>query len=154
MGTASRRPGEQGPEAAATAVIEARMLADAKSAVLQSKEYRTAQIIAEIAGRSGSTLIGSLDEWMKAGKIFAIHYDGMDCFPFFALDAANGYRPYPALADVMAVFANHKGPWGIAIWFEALNSYLGAQVPKALLGVDPESVLAAAKMEVSMVAHG
>lgn len=138
----------------ATALVEARMLASAKNAVLQSKDYVTAKEIAEIAGYSGSNPSAQPNRWKQARQIFAIHHSNTDYFPFFGLDAANGYKPYPVLAEILAIFGEKKGPWGAAFWFEAVNSYLGGATPKSLLGTDPERVVMAAKREVAPVAHG
>lgn len=138
----------------ATALTEARMLADAKNEVLQSKDYVTAKEIAEIARYSGTNPSAQPNKWKQAKQIFAVNHSGTDYFPFFALDAANGYKPYPALSDIMAIFGDDKGSWGAAFWFEAVNGYLEGQAPKILLGTDPSRVVTAAKMEVSPVAHG
>ena len=138
----------------ATALVEARMLADAKNAILQSKDYVTAKEIAEIAAYSGTKPSAQPSRWKRTKQIFAINHGGTDYFPFFALDAANDYKPYPALAHILRIFGDAKGPWGCAFWFEAGNSYLGGRAPKILLKTDPARVVMAAKIEASPVAHG
>ena len=138
----------------ATALVEARMLANAKNVVLQSRDYVTAKEIAEIAGYSGTNPSAQPNRWKQAKQIFAINHDGTDYFPFFGLDAENGYKPYPALADILGIFGDDMGPWGAAFWFEAGNGYLGGRAPKTLLSADPARVVAAAKIDASPVAHG
>lgn len=137
-----------------TALKEAAMLAKARTAVLESGEWLTAAQIAGLAGFSLSNPSAQPNKWKREGSTFALRHHGVDYFPAYGLDTANGYRPLKAVAPILRVFAQHKDSWGLAYWFMSANSFLGGQRPLDLLSSEPERVLAAAEDEVQVVAHG
>jgi hypothetical protein len=127
-------------------LIEARMTAEARKAVLESGDWAPATEIARIAAQP--------NKWKKDRLIFAIRHRGVDYFPTYGLDSASGYRPVKALAKVLAAFDGRKDEWGLAYWFASVNSFLGGKRPQDLLSTDPEMVVAAAEDELSAVSHG
>lgn len=137
----------------ATALTEARMLAEAKATVINSKNYMTAKEIAEIAGYSGSNPSSQPNRWKRDKMIFAFNHCGIDYFPAYALDAEHGWKPYPAMAEILAIFDGEKGGWGCAFWFEGVNGYLGGKAPKDVLATDPARVIKAAALEMEPIAH-
>lgn len=42
----------------------------------------------------------------------------------------------------------------MAYWFESVNGHLSGKAPKAMLTIDPDRVIDAAKVEVDGVLHG
>jgi hypothetical protein len=134
------------------ALKEAAMLAQARTAVLESGDWLTAAQIAGLAGFSLSNPSAQPNKWKREGAIFALRHHGVDYFPAYGLDAA--YRPLKAMAPVLARFAETKDSWGLAYWFMSVNSFLGGKRPLELLGSAPEQVLAAAEDELQGVAHG
>lgn len=134
-------------------LIEARMAAQARTAVLASGEWLTAAQVADLAGFSATNPSAQPNRWKKDGLIFAIRHQGNDYFPAWALDARANYRPRRHLAEVLRAFGDHKDGWGLAYWFAAANSMLGGKRPQDLLGAAPERVLAAAFDEVAEIAH-
>ena len=134
-------------------LIEARMAAQARSAVLASGEWLTAAQVAHLAGFSATNPSAQPNRWKKDGQIFAIRHQGSDYFPAWALDGAANYRPRRGLRPVLSAFGDSKDGWGLAYWFTAVNSMLGGVRPQDLLGVAPERVLAAALDEMADVAH-
>lgn len=134
-------------------LIEARMVAQARTAVLASGEWLTAAQVAQLAGFSATNPSAQPNRWKKDGQIFAIRHQGSDYFPAWALDAGANYRPRQGLAAVLKAFGNNKDGWGLAYWFAAVNSMLGGKRPQDVLGIAPERVLAAALDEMAEVAH-
>ncbi|WP_035357165.1 hypothetical protein [Edaphobacter aggregans] len=136
------------------ALAQARMMVDAKSAILNSGDLLPAGEIAKLAGYSANNPSAQPNKWKRDGTIFAIHHKGTDYFPIYALNPDENYRPYKAVADILRVFGDTKDSWGLAFWFAGLNSFLNDQRPQDLLAADPERVIAAAKDEVEGVQHG
>jgi len=134
-------------------IKEAEMQARARRAVLEGTEWLTAAHVAQLAELSPSNPSAQPNKWKRSKQIFAIHHNGVDYYPHFALDPATGYRPRKSLKPILDVFADTKDGWGLAFWFLALNGFLGGRRPLDLLATKPELVLAAAVDEVGEVSH-
>lgn len=134
-------------------IREAKMAGRARKAVLEGADWLTAAQLAEIAGLSASNPSTQPNKWKRQKQIFAIHHNGTDYFPGYALDPATGYRPYKSLKPILEVFGDEKDGWGLAFWFLANNSFLGGCKPQDMLVADPDRVLAAARDEMEAVAH-
>lgn len=135
-------------------MIEARMTAQARKAVLEGTEWLTAAQIADLAGFSASNPSAQPNKWKKDGLIFAVRHQGSDYFPGYALDPTANYRPVKALAQVLKSFGDTKDAWGLAYWFASVNSFLGGQRPQDLLALQADRVIAAAQDEMTEIAHG
>ena len=72
----------------------------------------------------------------------------------YILDKYNGYSPYSGLKPVLELFSGVKNSWGCAYWFAGANGFLNGARPQACLAANPETVLAAAKIELEGVTHG
>jgi len=136
------------------ALVQARMMVDAKSKILQSGDFLPAGEIAKLAGYSEKNPSAQPNKWKKDGAIFAIQHKGVDYFPLYALDPDENYRPHKAIAGVLRVFGESKTGWGTAFWFAGLNSFLDDRRPQDLLASHPDLVIAAAEDEVEGVQHG
>lgn len=136
------------------ALIQARMMMDAKSKILQGGDFVSATEIAKLAGYSEKNPSAQPNKWKKDGTIFAIQHKGVDYFPLYALDPDENYRPFKAIGEVLRVFGKNKTGWGTAFWFAGLNSFLDDRRPQDLLASDPDLVIAAAKDEMEGVQHG
>jgi hypothetical protein len=135
-------------------LIEARMAAQARRAVLEGCDWLTSAQIADLAGFSSTNPGSQPSKWKRSRQIFAIRHSGVDYFPAYGLDAASGYRPIKSLAPVLDVFGRTKDDWGLAYWFASVNSFLGGSRPQDVLQTAPERVLAAAVDEAAGVLHG
>lgn len=135
-------------------LLQARMVVDARKAVLESGDWLTAAEVAKVAGFSASNPSAQPNKWKKEGQVFAVRHRGVDYFPGYALDPSTDFRPVKALAKVLGVFRGKKDDWGIAYWFASVNSFLGGQKPQDLLISEPERVIAAGEDEVAGVLHG
>ena len=135
-------------------LVEARMTAEARKAVLESGDWVTAAQIAGMAGFSASNPSAQPNKWKKDGQIFAVRHRGVDYFPGYALDPSTDYRPARGLARVLGIFRGRKDDWGLAYWFASVNSFLGGRRPQDLLIDQPDRVVAAAEDEVAGVLHG
>lgn len=132
-----------------TQLRESAMLTKGKTRILQSGDWLTAQQVAELVPLNTELRCFLVTEWWCAGKIFALHHEGIDYFPIYAFDPAADYKPRPGLAPVIAKLASQKEGWGMAFWFGSSNSTLGGRMPKDVLEREPEIVLDAAEYEVS-----
>lgn len=133
---------------------EAAMVARAQKAVMNGSDWLTAAQLAEVAGLSDKNPSAQPGKWKRNNSIFAISHNGNDYYPGYGLDRDNGYRPLKSLKPIIECFEGTKNGWGLAYWFESVNSYLGGKRPKDLLVSDPGSVLAAAVDERVGVLHG
>ncbi|MFJ7282502.1 hypothetical protein [Pseudomonas sp. NPDC099000] len=133
---------------------EARMLAQAKTEILQSNDWVTAKEISNLAQFKSGNPSSQPNKWKHAGKIFALRHEGVDYFPIYGLDPTQGFRPFSALESVIATWATMKDGWAMAFWFASPNTFLGGKRPKEVLSANPLGVLSAAKEEVSGVVHG
>src|ERR1700730_4871748 len=135
-------------------LVEDRMTADSRKAVLESGDWLTAAQIAEMAGFSTTNPSAQPNKWKKDGQIFAVRHRGVDYFPGYALAPSTDYRPAKGFARVLGVFRGRKDDWGLAYWFASVNSFLGGKRPQDLLIDQPDRVVAAAEDEVAGVLHG
>jgi hypothetical protein len=135
-------------------VKEAQMRVDARTAILESDDWLTADEIAQVAALSFDNPRAQPNEWKKHGSIFAISHDGVEYFPAFGLDCHSGFRPLKGIAEVIKVFANSKGAWGMAYWFCSVNSFLGGKRPQDLIASHADRVVDAAKDAVQGMTHG
>jgi hypothetical protein len=136
------------------ALVQARMLVEAKSHILASADFLPAGKIAEVAGYSEKNPSAQPNRWKKNGAIFAIQHKGVDYFPLYALNPDENYRPYKAVAEILRIFGQTKTGWGLSFWFAGLNSFLDNRRPQDLLSAQPDRVIAAARDELEGVQHG
>lgn len=135
-------------------LVEARMNAEARKAVLESAEWINAAQLSQLAGFVGRNASAQPNKWKREGRIFAIRHQGADLFPDYALDAEKQFRPIDQLAPILQAFGEQLDGWDVAIWFASASSFLGGARPKDLLTSAPERVLEAAQDEIAGVLHG
>lgn len=133
---------------------QAKMLAQAKTEILQSNDWVTASEVSGLAQFKSSNPSSQPNKWKQSGKIFALRHEGVDYFPIYGLDPANGYRPITGLEDVVTTLASMKDGWAMAFWFASPNNFLGGKRPKDVILVNPKGVLEASREEVCEVMHG
>jgi hypothetical protein len=132
---------------------QARMLIDAKTAILNSGDFLPASEVAKIAGFSASNPSVQPNKWKRNRDIYAIQQGRDDYFPLYALNP-DDHRPRKQMAEILRIFGDAKDGWGLAFWFAALNSFLDDERPQDVLAIDPDRVIAAAKDEMAGVQHG
>jgi hypothetical protein len=132
---------------------EAKMMLRAKESVLRGADWLTAAQVASIAGLSEKNPSAQLHKWKRDGAIFAIRRNGVDYFPGYVLDPARQYRPYRALKQVLEQLKESKDGWGLAYWFQSVNSFLGGKRPMDMLAKNPDAVVAAAADEAMGIVH-
>ena len=131
----------------------ARMLIEAKTAILNSGDFLPATEVAKLAGFSSTNLSVQPNKWKRSREIFAIQHGREDYLPLYALNPAD-HRPRKEMAEILEVFGDAKDGWGLAFWFAGLNSFLDDERPQDVLAADPELVIAAAKDEMAEYEHG
>ncbi len=84
--------------------------------------------------------------------MFAIDLDGEQRFPAYGLNPQT-WQPLPAMAAILNILEG-RDAWFLAVWFEAVNSYLGGVCPREVLAQDPVRVILAAQAEAAGITHG
>lgn len=131
-------------------IVRAKMQAEARKKVFSGTDWATAAQIAELAGLGRKNPSGTVNRWKQQRQIFALHVNGQDWYPRYALDGS--FRPLPAIAEVMAALADWRAE-RLASWFEAKSSSLGGQRPRELIATDPQRVIDAARRVALAEAH-
>jgi len=134
-------------------VLEARMVAQAMTAIVESEDFARASDIAELGHFSSTNPSSQPNRWKKAGLIFAVPYKGVDLYPLYALELHGGAKPLPIVKKILSVLRG-KDEWQKAFWFASPNTYLKSKAPKDLLKLQPQDVLRAAQTEAEGVLHG
>ena len=132
---------------------QARMLIEAKTAILNSGDFLPATEVARLAGFSSTNLSVQPNKWKRNREIFAIQHGREDYLPLYALNPSD-HRPRKEMAAILNVFGDAKDGWALAFWFAGLNSFLDDKRPQDVLATDPELVIAAARDEVAELQHG
>ena len=127
---------------------QARMLIEAKTAVLNSGDFLPATEVARLAGYSATNLSVQPNKWKRNREIFAIQHGREDYLPVYGLDPSD-HRPRREMAEILKVFGEAKDGWGLAFWFAGLSSFLDDERPQDVLATDPKLVIAAAKDEMA-----
>lgn len=112
--------------------------------ILTGGRWITTAELASLANLGKGNPVASLNRWKKDRRLFAIHRDGRDYFPRYALGP--DFRPLPAVAQVLNVLL-----WDgeqLAAWFESTSSSLGGKRPRELIARNPEAVIRAASQAV------
>ncbi len=137
-----------------TSFREAEMEARARRAVMESGDWLTVDEILQLQGVSSHSGCAQPAQWKQQDEIFTINDHGTEYYPAFGLEKEAGYQPYSVMSKIIDIFKDDKDGWGMAIWFQSVNSYLGREKPQALIGSDPDLVINAAIDEVQGVKHG
>src|SRR6267154_2792901 len=76
--------------------------------------------------------------WLREKKIFAIRYEGQQCFPRFQFQDG---IPSPVIAQVIKIFPEHATGWDLAYFFATPNPNIGGRKPIELLKSNPARVV-------------
>ncbi len=87
------------------------MNAEAHRTVLKSADWLTVAQLFELALPRDNNSSAQLDQWKREDRIFALHLDGRDYYPAYALDPEAGYRPANGLAPILKRFKNEMDEW-------------------------------------------
>ncbi len=135
------------------ALAQALMNAEARSAVLRSGDFVTANDIAKMAGYSASNPSSQPIKWKQSRSVFAIQHKRINYFPLYALNPDDNYRPYDVVGRILRIFGPAISSWAVASWFNSLNSFLDDRRPKDMLATEPDLVIAAAQDQVDELNH-
>lgn len=133
---------------------EAEMEAKVRRAVIESGDWLTVDEILQLSGIHSRVDSVHPAQWKQQGDIFTVNDHGTDYYPAFGLEKDAGYRPYRVMSTIIDIFKDDKNGWGMAYWFQSINSYLGGNKPQALIGTNPDLVVDAALDEVRGSTHG
>lgn len=127
-----------------------RLEAKAMRDIRNRTEWVTAKQISSRAALSPIDRIEVAERWREQGRLFALHIDGQDYFPMYAL--GTDFHPLPVIEEVLAVFAGTKAEL-VAAWFSSTSSFLDGMRPLELVAANPERVVAAALNLVDIQQH-
>lgn len=130
----------------------AAMMADVRRAVREGAHWYSAPELIAQAKIQGLPALPTPNEWTRQRKLFALELDGEQRFPAYALNP-HTWQPFPAMAEIMTILMS-RDDWGLAVWFESVNSHLGGVCPRQVLAQDPLRVLLAAHAEAAAIDHG
>ena len=100
---------------------------------------------AQVAAESTSTArnrAAMASRWLREKKIFAIRYEGQQCFPRFQFQDG---VPSPVIAQVIKIFPEHATGWDLAYFFATPNPNIGGRKPIELLKSNPARVVSLAE---------
>jgi hypothetical protein len=100
---------------------------------------------AQVAAESTSTArnrAAIASRWLREKKIFAIRYEGQQCFPRFQFQDG---IPSPVIAQVIKIFPEHATGWDLAYFFATPNPNIGGRKPIELLKLNPARVVSLAE---------
>jgi hypothetical protein len=100
---------------------------------------------AQVAAESTSTArnrAAIASRWLREKKIFAIRYEGQQCFPRFQFQDG---IPSPVIAQVIKIFPEHATGWDLAYFFATPNPNIGGRKPIELLKSNPARVVSLAE---------
>tara|TARA_R110002020_G_scaffold26307_8_gene84987 strand:+ start:12085 stop:12510 length:426 start_codon:yes stop_codon:yes gene_type:complete len=133
---------------------DAEMRRSAYSSVLESGDWLTAAEILQLPGADSFSDGFEPIMWKSQGDIFTIIEQGTEYYPAFGLQKEIGYRPYNVMSKIIYIFKDYKDGWGMALWFQSVNSYLGGKRPQDIMVTDPDLIIKAAFDEIRCVTHG
>lgn len=96
--------------------IMAQMQQDVRRAVL--RVLLPVHALTALSGRAQDEMQSDLDRWKSEGRIFSVEHEGVEYFPGFALDPAAEYRPFRAVAEVIAILSNQELFNSVSVWSE------------------------------------
>ncbi|CDG52303.1 conserved hypothetical protein [Halomonas sp. A3H3] len=121
---------------------------------MESGDWLTAAEILQLLGAHSCSDGFEPTTWKSQGDIFTIVYNGTEYYPMFGLEKEAGYRPYSVMSKIIYIFKDDKDGWGMAFWFQSVNSYLGGKRPQDIIATAPDPIIDAALDEVRCVTHG
>ncbi len=129
----------------ASAVLQGRRNAAAREALLAEFGALDSSAVAALAGSTAQNRAALAHRWRQERRIFSVPFRGGLLFPSFQFDESG--RPRAAVAPVIAALGEGGAEWELALWFTAVNGFLGGRRPVDLLASEPRKVVEAAEQE-------
>ncbi|MBU6248303.1 MAG: hypothetical protein KGN77_11135 [Xanthomonadaceae bacterium] len=126
----------------------------AKEYVFGSTRWLNAVEVKALTGSRTSDPRSLLSRWKREGKIFALKVDGEERVPIYLLDPDRGFKPRPAVREILAAFAGRWSDWALANWFASGNGYLDGNAPMDCLDGPSEMLVRAAEAAAGNHLHG
>lgn len=122
------------------AAERARLVNDARAALLKSGGAVTIEMIAEASGRTRGAVRQSVTRQRTAGSLVTVTHEGIVLVPTFQLDDAFDLQPDAAAVVARLVEYGMSG-WAVWDWFATPNTWLDGTAPAdALAGGDIDAV--------------
>ena len=103
---------------------EARRWKEIRESFLREHRSVNAPQLAELTGSQSINPSSRAHEWLRAGKIFAVHDGNVTRYPLFQIDEKEG-RPRPEVREAVAHLREQLSDWQIAVWFTTENAWTG-----------------------------
>jgi hypothetical protein len=98
--------------------------------------------VARLAGSTAADPERLVRDWRQQGRVFDVPTADGPRLSGFQFDERR--VPRPAIAGVLAAFADRLPAWGLALWFTGGNAWLGNRRPVDALNIDEDLVVQAA----------
>lgn len=125
-----------------------------KKIVVSETELITAKDLAKLRGSTVAATSSLLRNWKKSRATLILKYQGLNHCPLYTLNPANGYKPYPAISEIISILEQSMGPWQMTFWFMCATNYLSGKTPREMLALDGELVIQCAHHEIFGGLHG
>lgn len=110
------------------AAERARLVNEARAALLRSGGAVTVEMIAEATGRSTAAVRQWITRHRNAGALVTVTHDGVLLVPTFQLDDAFGLNRH--VAEVVGRLVRYgMSGWAVWDWFAAANTWLDGRTP-------------------------
>ncbi len=125
---------------------QARRNAEIRERFLDRVEVLDAAQVAQLSGSRSTNQRARASRWAKESRIFAVVVNGRSLYPAFQFDTDG--RPRPAVAEVLTALESlNLSLWSTAIWWDTPSDVLDWRTPTEALPVDPDALVAAARMD-------
>ena len=125
------------------AVLQIRRNAADRYASAEDFGLLTAPEVAQRAASRATNQSATAHRWRSRREVFAVSWQGTTVYPGFQFD--DDGRPFPVIAQVLAVVGDDGSGWPLALWFTGADGWLDGHRPVDLLHEDPDAVVEAAR---------
>jgi len=102
--------------------------------------------LAALLGRSAGQPLSRLARWILNREVVCIPWQLQSVLPMFQFDTRD-MSLRPEVVEVVAELSGALDDWDVAIWFATPTSWLEGATPVDAMGVEPASVLQAARAD-------
>jgi hypothetical protein len=133
----------------ASAVLQARRNAEARSALLTEFGALRSADVAELAGSRAANRAALANRWRAERRLVAVPVGDELLYPGFEFTSEG--KPHPAVGAALVALRSNPdvSDWQAALWFAAPNGWLGGRRPVDLLDAEPDAVANAAAREAA-----
>jgi hypothetical protein len=131
---------------------QARRNAELRQRLLDEMGMLDAAQVAELSGSKSTNQRARASRWTSEGRIFGLPVNGRSLYPAFQFDEVG--QPRPVVKEVLALLMPlNLSAWATAIWWDTGSDILDWRTPAAVLVLDPDAVVKAARLDARTLGH-